>query len=134
MEIFTFRRYHKSVEKCKPDAGDEGHPCPCFRDMKEFAKSFYLSGTWRKVRDSYKKRHFGICERCGRPGEIVHHKKYLTPENIGNPDISLSDDNLELLCRECHALEHMCAPAVADGLGFNADGELVEVNKSGEDV
>lgn len=40
------------------------------------------------------------------PGEIVHHKIHLTPSNITNPEIALSFDNLILVCRECHAIEH----------------------------
>ena len=40
------------------------------------------------------------------PGEIVHHKIALTPDNINDPSVSLSWDNLELLCRDCHGKEH----------------------------
>lgn len=40
------------------------------------------------------------------PGEIVHHKIHVTPENINNPDIVLNFEHLELLCRKCHAKEH----------------------------
>ena len=79
--------------------------------MKEFAKSFYLSAAWKKCRASYIKSVDGICENCLRkglytPGKIVHHKIHLTPENINNPNISLSWDNLELLCQDCHTEEH----------------------------
>lgn len=53
----------------------------------------------------------GLCEKClkeGRyePGEIVHHKIHLTPQNINDPSISLNWDNLELLCRLHHGDEH----------------------------
>lgn len=41
-----------------------------------------------------------------RTGEIVHHKIELTPENIHDPDITLNFDNLQLLCRDCHAAVH----------------------------
>ena len=47
------------------------------------------------------------CVRCGAIGEIVHHKIHLSPENIDNPDISLSEDNLELLCRDCYATKQL---------------------------
>ena len=30
----------------------------------------------------------------------------LTPENIDNPEITLNYNNLELLCRQCHAEVH----------------------------
>lgn len=42
----------------------------------------------------------------GVPGEIVHHKIELTPMNIDKPEITLNWDNLELVCRNCHALIH----------------------------
>ena len=79
--------------------------------MKEYARSFYLSPAWRNCRDAYAKRVGGLCERClakglYTPGEIVHHKVHITPENITDEHITLSFDNLELLCRDCHADEH----------------------------
>lgn len=36
----------------------------------------------------------------------MHHKRELTPENINDPAVSLSWDNLELLCRDCHGKAH----------------------------
>lgn len=78
---------------------------------KEFAKSFYNSKAWQRTRDAYKKYRGGLCERCLKeglyvPGVIVHHKIHLTPGMMNNPDFTLSWDNLELLCKDCHALEH----------------------------
>ena len=77
----------------------------------EFAQPFYGSKAWKKCRASYKHYRMGLCERCLargeiNPGVIVHHKIHLTPENITDPMIALSWDNLELLCRDCHALAH----------------------------
>ena len=78
--------------------------------MKETA-AFYNTVMWQKCRAAYKKSKGGLCERCLErgiisPGEFVHHKIYLTPENIKEPAITLNPDNLELLCRDCHAEEH----------------------------
>lgn len=78
---------------------------------KDFARSFYNSARWRQTRRAYKKSVGGLCERClargiVKPAEIVHHVKPLTPDNIGDPDISLSWDNLEAVCRECHEEIH----------------------------
>ena len=94
--------------------------------MKEFARKFYLSTAWRETREYIYKRDMGLCVRCGRPGEIVHHKIHLTPHNIDNQSITLSEDNLELVCRECHAIEHEGQPATAAGLMFDDEGNLVE--------
>ena len=82
-----------------------------FYAMKDYAKAFYKSAAWKKTRDAFLKSKGGLCERCykkGRftPGVIVHHKIHLTPENINVPEITLNWDNLELLCRDCHAAEH----------------------------
>ena len=86
---------------------------------EEFARPFYGSKAWKKCRSSYKHYRMGLCERCLargeiNPGVIVHHKIHLTPENIYNRDITLSWDNLELLCRDCHDLEHEVKDSLVD--------------------
>lgn len=79
--------------------------------MKEFAESFYFSPAWRKCRAAYVRSKGGLCERCLErglyvPGVIVHHKIHLTPQNIGDESVTLNWDNLELVCRDCHAELH----------------------------
>lgn len=77
------------------------------RMAKEWAKAFYNSKRWQQCRDSYVSQRIitdgGECEICGiSQGYIVHHKTALTESNIGNPDISLSHDNLQYVCKDCH--------------------------------
>lgn len=79
--------------------------------MRDFATKLYKSKAWQRTREAYAASVGGLCERCRAkglvvPGEIVHHKVHLTPENIDKPEVTLSFDNLELLCRECHSKEH----------------------------
>lgn len=79
--------------------------------MREFAESFYKSKAWQDCRAAYVKRVGGLCERCLArgmyvPGVIVHHKTHITPNNINDPSVTLNPDNLELLCRDCHGIEH----------------------------
>ena len=95
------------------DAGT--HPNGCvpilllmFRDEQ---LRFYNSEAWRKCRRGYTKYKRGLCENCLKkgilkPGEIVHHKEPLTPETIHDPTKALAWDNLQLLCRDCHATAH----------------------------
>lgn len=71
-----------------------------------FAKKLYASKAWKQCRDAYKAYRHGICERCGAPGEEVHHKTYLTPANVNDPEVVFGWNNLELLCRSCHIEEH----------------------------
>jgi len=78
---------------------------------KAFAKRFYSSKAWQDCRNEYAKRQHYLCENClrrgiYRPGEIVHHVVEIDPVTIERPEISLNPDNLELLCRECHAEAH----------------------------
>ena len=79
--------------------------------MKEYARGFYNTKVWQQTRNEYVKFRGGLCERCLalgiiQAGEIVHHKVYLTAQNIENPNVALNFDNLELLCRQCHSDEH----------------------------
>lgn len=78
---------------------------------QDFAKDFYNSPAWKYCRASFKQSKRHLCERClargvYRTGEIVHHKIHLTPENITDPNVALNWDNLQLLCRDCHAIVH----------------------------
>lgn len=93
--------------------------------MREFAKAFYESPAWRHTRAYILKRDAGLCVHCGEPGVIVHHKIELTPRNIDDPAIALGEDNLETVCRTCHALIHEGTPPLADGLVFDADGNII---------
>ena len=93
--------------------------------MQKWAASFYRSKAWRSCRDCYYLSQHGICQRCNGAGKIVHHIRELTPATISDPLITLGWDNLELLCQECHNREHMSTDAVAEGLRFNADGDVV---------
>ena len=79
--------------------------------MQPWAESFYKSKRWQECRNAFARSRSGLCEECRKkglivPGGAVHHKIPLTRENITNPEISLSWDNLELLCRDCHAARH----------------------------
>ena len=78
---------------------------------RAFAKKFYSSKAWQDCRNEYAKRRGFLCENClrrgiYRPGVIVHHVIEITPDNIEKPEVVLNFDNLELLCRDCHAEVH----------------------------
>jgi len=78
---------------------------------KEFARSFYSSKQWQDCRNGYARSVGFLCENCLRrgiykPGEIVHHRIEIDPITIHNPEVALNWNNLELLCRECHAEAH----------------------------
>lgn len=79
--------------------------------QQSFAYEFYKSWAWIRCARAYKADRAGLCERClskglYTPGDEVHHKIKLTPDNIDDPEIALNWDNLELLCKDCHTEEH----------------------------
>ena len=83
--------------------------------MQPWAESFYKSKEWKQCRAAYAKSKANLCERCLEkglivPGVIVHHKVHLTPENISDPMTTLNWDNLQLVCRDCHAIVHADKP------------------------
>lgn len=98
--------------------------------MKPWAKPFYNSKAWKLCRESYIANVLGgLCERCDKQlGHIVHHKKYLTPENINNPEISLNHGNLEYVCQDCHNGEHhgSSEPITMPGTAFDGNGNLIK--------
>jgi len=98
-----------------PREGPEPHDSGCAmgndKTMKPYAEKFYKGTNWQQCREAYAKSKGYLCEAClkqgiFKPGEIVHHKVHLNPKTILDPKIALSWDNLELLCRECHAQKH----------------------------
>lgn len=89
-------------------------------------REFYHSAAWRRLSRAFLLSKNYICERCGAPAEIAHHRRYLTPANVDDPDIALNPANLESLCLTCHNAEHFSAGGVtAEGLTFDDRGELI---------
>lgn len=108
---------------------------------RDFAKAFYKSKEWQKVRDYCLKRDRFLCKKCSHPAQEVHHIVHLTPENITDITISLNPNNLICLCKDCHFAEHKAdkvegirkAHGIEDCLPqyeFDENGYLVEVPPS----
>lgn len=94
---------------------------------RDFAKKLYKSKEWKQIRALVFNEANGICEKCGEPGEEVHHKVWLTQDNINDYDIALGRDNLILLCKDCHAKEHRSNKEVNSGFKFDANGDFVPI-------
>jgi len=92
--------------------------------MRDFARDFYNSKAWRETRAYIFRRDFGLCVKCPNVGEIVHHIVPLTPSNISDPDISLNENNLETVCRDCHATAHGTSSPIDERLSFDEQGNL----------
>ena len=91
---------------------------------------FYRSRAWRQLSKAFLMSKYYICERCGKPAEIAHHKKHLTAATVLDPEISLNPANLEALCMECHNREHFGqGGATAAGLQFDENGDIIPTEK-----
>ena len=96
-------------------------------EAPEIQRAFYKSRAWLRCRSAYISKVGGLCERCLArgyfvPGYIVHHKEYIDLDNIKDPSILLSFDNLEYLCEKCHNQEHF---GDRKRYRVNADGSVV---------
>jgi 5-methylcytosine-specific restriction endonuclease McrA len=108
-------------------------------------EKFYQSRIWKNVRRNVWLKQSCLCSRCGRavyvdglssyiPKEkrlkgIVHHKVYLNDINIYDDAISISEDNLEGLCIDCHNNEHFKTDSVRKDVKFDDNGNLISVAK-----
>lgn len=94
-----------------------------------FAKAFYRSKEWERARLAYisyrRAIDGGLCETCkDRLGKIVHHKIWLTENNIHNPDIRVGFGNLKLDCQQCHNKEK--DPTTVPGrCRYSPEGEIL---------
>lgn len=77
---------------------------------RELRRKAYNSQEWRKLRNEYIKNN-PLCAECLRQGKVtpavdVHHHK--SPFKTGeiNWTLLLDYNNLESLCKKCHAEHH----------------------------
>ena len=105
-------------------------------------KEFYNSKAWKTIRKNIWLKQNLLCARCGKPvyvdgisdyipkeyrtTGIVHHKEYLNDINITDDNITISEDNLEGLCIDCHNKEHFNTLSTRDGYMFDEYGNLIK--------
>ena len=103
--------------------------CLFYGDNMRVGDPIYHTRRWRKLRNAYYRSKHGICERCGIPGDIVHHIIHITNENINDPAITFGWDNLELVCLDCHNKEHkLIHEPIREDVMFDDEGNLIERN------
>lgn len=82
-----------------------------YKQNRAEQEAFYKSGPWKRCSKEYRKKAKGLCERCLakgeiKQGEIVHHIIEMNSETIKIPELAFGFDNLQLVCRDCHAEIH----------------------------
>ena len=104
-------------------------------------KDFYNSKAWKRVRKTVWLKQNLLCNRCHKPvyvdklsewipkrdrrTGIVHHKEYLTDVNVYDDNISLNEENLEGICKECHEKEHHKDVSTRENYMFDENGNLI---------
>lgn len=78
--------------------------------------TFYRCEDWRRFRDIVIADRLNddgltICEHCGKPivrayDIILHHKEFLTEDNVNDVNVSLNPDNIMLVHHICHNKIH----------------------------
>ena len=66
-------------------------------ENRESASRRGYGAEWRKLREAKLKAN-PLCERCGAPASVVHHKDHNQYNDFW--------DNLESVCRSCHEQHH----------------------------
>lgn len=104
-------------------------------------KDFYNSKAWKTVRKNIWLKQNCLCARCYKPvyvdgisewipkdqrrTGIVHHIEYLNDTNIEDDNITLNEDNLIGICKECHEKEHHQDISTRKGYEFDSYGNLI---------
>ena len=104
-------------------------------------KDFYNSKVWKDVRKTIWLKQNCLCAICHLPvyvdgisewipkdqrrTGIVHHKEYLTDTNISDDNITLNEDNLIGICKDCHENIHHQDISVRKGYEFDELGNLI---------
>jgi len=87
---------------------------------------FYGTKEWVKLARYIRIKYYYTCQVCGRRGVYVHHIIHITNDNLNDPNITLNENNLTLLCLDCHNDIHMGTSAVRKDLKFDGKGNLVK--------
>lgn len=104
-------------------------------------KDFYNSKVWKQARKNIWLKQNLLCGICNRPvyvdglsewmpkenrrTGIVHHKIFLDNENITDDSITIDENNLIGVCKECHEKEHHKDIATREGYTFDEYGNLI---------
>ena len=96
---------------------------------QDYARPFYNSKEWIKCRNSFMQSKHYVCEVCNKAATICHHKEPITPSNINDVNITLSWSNLLAVCHDCHQALHGNNSITQEGLIFDSEGNLIQVNK-----
>lgn len=106
-------------------------------------RNFYHSKVWKKVRLNVWRKQSCLCYFCKLPvyvdglseylpkwkrrTGIVHHIEPLTERNIFDDNITINEDNLIGVCKECHEQKcHSHSRGLRNDYDFDENGDLIK--------
>lgn len=94
---------------------------------KDFSKAFYKSKAYRSSREQYIQKRIdidgGLCEHCKKEyGAELDHIIELNEKNIKDYGITLSHNNYQWLCHNCHTIKTHSKRRVSQ---FDAEGNPI---------
>ena len=94
MQKLNSKNYRKLQRKLKGVGGFK-------MTRHEYRNEYLKSEEWKILRNSFLKNHNGLCEKCGKEANDVHHMEYKFLSSVSD-----QKSRLILLCRNCHNLVH----------------------------
>ena len=101
---------------------------------------FYNSKLWNDVRKNIWIKQNLLCAICGKPVYvdgisdylpkekrrigIVHHKIWLDNNNINDDNITINEENLIGVCKECHENIHHANKSCRNDMMFDDEGNI----------
>lgn len=105
-------------------------------------KYFYNSKLWKEVRKNIWIKQNLLCAICHKPvyvdglsgylpkekrrTGIVHHKIWLDNNNIEDDNITINEENLIGVCKECHEEIHHIDKAHRNDVAFDEEGNIIK--------
>ena len=106
-------------------------------------KEFYNSKAWKTVRRNVWLNQRCLCAICNMPvyvdgisdyidkryrrTGIVHHKEHLNDINVYDDNITLNENNLIGVCKDCHERLHHKDIVTRAEYDFDENGQLVAI-------
>ena len=110
-------------------------------------KTFYKSKLWKDVKKGIWLKQNLLCAICHKPvyvdgisdyipkeyrrTGIVHHKEFLNEININDDNITINEDNLIGVCKNCHEEIHHQDIAKRKDVKFDEEGNLIKRDTGG---
>lgn len=89
------------------------------------ADDFYVSARWRRFRNWYLRQH-PMCEQCEREGRLVPADMVDHVQELRDGGAPLTEDNVQALCRKCHAVKTAETKNHRKSGGYNRIGSRKE--------